>query len=231
MHQELKKIKKYEGKSFVIKKFLTNTQIRKIKIFYKNLPVEIDNKRQKIVKKKWPLGDLSELQKIFLKKLKKKIGNCKIDNPKTKEGYKSFGLFQESYRPVGLHVDTGFNFKKILFKQFLLPLTAKGETIIFKNRFYGCSTTFSIDPKELRAKGYNKRSSQHLKIFKGKNFDIKNHKKYLKHENIKNLKGLEIEKIYKWKLGEILIFDRSQLHCSSSNLKNKKIGFTGLTCK
>ena len=68
-------------------------------------------------------------------------------------------------------------------------------------------------------------------IFKGRNFDIKNHKKYLKHENIKNLKGLEIEKIYKWKLGEILIFDRSQLHCSSSNLKNKKIGFTGLTCK
>ena len=52
-----------------------------------------------------------------------------------------------------------------------------------------------------------------------------------KHENIKNLKGLEIEMVYKWKVGEILIFDRSQLHCSSSNLKNKKIGFTVLTCK
>jgi hypothetical protein len=231
MHKQIIKIKKYEGNCFVIKNFLTNAQVAKIKIFYKNLPVEIYNKRQKIVKKKWLLGDLPYLQKIFLKKLKKKIGNCKIDNPKTKEGYESFGLFQESFKPVGLHVDTGFNFKKILFKQFLLPLTTKGETIIFKNRFYGCSTTFSIDPKELKAKGYNKRSSKHLKIFQGKDFDKKKHKKYLKHENIKNLKGLEIEMVYKWKVGEILIFDRSQLHCSSSNLKNKKIGFTGLTCK
>ena len=112
-----------------------------------------------------------------------------------------------------------------------MPLSSGGETIIFKNRFYGCSTTFSIDPRELKAKGYNKRSSKHLKIFIGNNFDKDKHKKYLRHENIKNLKGLEIEMIYKWKIGEILVWDRTQLHCSSCNLKNKKIGFTVLTCK
>ena len=49
--------------------------------------------------------------------------------------------------PVTLHVDTGFDFEKIIFKQTLIPLTNEGETIIFKNRFYGCSTTFSIDPE------------------------------------------------------------------------------------
>ena len=72
MHKQIIKIKKYEGNCFIIKNFLTIAQIKKIQIFYKNLPVEIDNKRQKIVKKKWPLGDLPNLQKIFLKKLKKK---------------------------------------------------------------------------------------------------------------------------------------------------------------
>ena len=72
MHQELKKIKKYEGKSFVIKKFLTNTQIRKIKIFYKNLPVEIDNKRQKIVKKKMAVRRFVRTAKNIFKKIKKK---------------------------------------------------------------------------------------------------------------------------------------------------------------
>ncbi|MDB9796124.1 hypothetical protein OAB44_01855 [Pelagibacteraceae bacterium] len=231
MHHQVTKIKKYESNAFVIKKFLSKNQIKSIQILYKNLPVEINNKRQKIIKKKWAKFFLPNLQKIFKKKLEKKTGSFKIDNPKTKEGYESFGLFQESYKPVGLHVDTGFDFKKILFKQFLLPLSSGGETVVFKNRFYGCSTTFSIDPKELKAKGYNKRSSKHLEIFRGEDFDKKKHKKYLRHENIKNLKGLEIEMVYKWKLGEILIFDRSQLHCSSSNLKNKKIGFTGLTCK
>jgi len=231
MQRQINKIKNYENHPFVVKNFLTKNQIRKIKKLYKTLPIEVNNQRQKIIKKKWSIEIHPELQKIFLKKIKKKMGFFKMDNPKNKEGHESFGLFQESYRPVNLHVDTGFNYKKVLFKQLLLPLSSKGETIIFKNRFYGCATTFSIDPKELRAKGYNKRSSQHLRIFKGKDFDKKKHKKYLKHENIKNLKGLEIDMVYKWKLGEILVFDRSQLHCSSSNLKNKKIALTSLTCK
>jgi hypothetical protein len=226
-----KKIKNHENRPLVIKNFLKKEEIKKIQDLYKDLPVEINNKRQKIKKKKWISSFYLNLQKKLIQKIKKKIGNFKLDNPKTKNGFKSFGLFQESYKPVGLHVDTGFNFKKIIFKQILLPLSPKGETVVFKNRFYGCSTTFSIDPRELKAKGYNKRSSEHLKIFSGKNFDKKKHKKYLKHENIKNLKGLEIDMVYKWKLGEILIWDRTQLHCSSSNLKNKKIGFTILTCK
>ncbi len=231
MHQKINKIKKYEDTPKVIKNILSKKQIKKILNLYKLLPIEINNRRQKIIKKKWATTFYPKLQKIFIKKIKKKIGDFKLDNPKTKNGLDSFGLFQESYKPVNVHADTGFDFKKILFKQFLLPLSAKGETIIFKNRFYGCSTTFTIDPKELKAKGYNKRSSEHLKIFKGEDFDKKKHRKYLKHENINNLKGLEIDMVYKWKIGEVLIWDRSQLHCSSSNLKNKKIGFTILTCK
>ena len=121
------------------------------------------------------------LIQLYIKKLKKKLGNFKLDNPKTKNGLPSFGLFQESYKPVSLHTDTGFDFKKIIFKQFLLPLSPYGETVIFKNRFYGCSTTFSIDPMELKAKGYNKRSSKHLKIFKVSN--IKTSLSFLKTKN------------------------------------------------
>ena len=55
------------------------------------------------------------------------------------------------------------------------------------------------------------------------------HKKYLNHENIKNLKGLEIELIYEWELGSMLIFDRTNLHCSSSVIDGKKIGLTTFT--
>ena len=231
MHKKIKLIKKIESPPFIIKNALTKKEIKKIQNLYKILPIEKNNKRQKIIKKKWIIDFHSDLQKIIMKKVKKNIGNFKLDNPKTKSGLGSFGLFQESYKPVNLHADTGFDLKKIIFKQLLLPLSAKGETVIFKNKFYGCSTTFSIDPKELRAKGYNKRSSSHLKIFKGKDFNKTKHRKYLRHENIKNLKGLEIDMVYKWKIGEILTWDRSQLHCSSSNLKNKKIGFTVLTCK
>ena len=195
------------------------------------MPIEINNKRQKIIKKKWSETYFPDLQKLYIKKLETVINDFKMDNPKTLDGTNSLGLFQESFKPVSLHVDTGFNFDKVIYKQTLLPLSNEGETIIFKNRFYGCSTTFSIDPEELSVKGYNKRSSEHLMLYNQRPFDEKMYNKYLKHEDLNNLKGLEIEMVYKWRLGDLLIFDRTNLHCSSSNLKNKKIGFTTSTIK
>ena len=231
MHTFLKEIKKFEKKPSVIKNFLNNREIKSFLNLYKELPVEVNNLRQKIVKKKWSTNYLIEFQKIYKEKLEKVIGQYSMDNPKTKDGDESLGLFQESFMPVGLHVDTGFDFDKIIYKQILIPLYGEGETVIFKNRFYGCSTTFSINPKELSAKGYNKRSSEHLKIYNEKPFDKDMYKKYLQHEEIDNLKGMEIEMVYKWRLGEILVFDRTNLHCSSSNLKEKKRGFTTSTKK
>ena len=231
MHKFIEKIKKFEEKPKVIKNFFNDNQIESLIDLYKSLPIEINNQRQKIVKKKWSKKFNPELQKIYTDKLTSVIGENSMDNPSTKNGEESLGLFQESFMPVSLHVDTGFDFTKIVYKQILVPLTKEGETVIFKNRFYGCSTTYSIDPNELKAKGYNKRSSEHLDLYDKKPFDKKMHDKYLKHENIDNLKGLEIEFVYKWKLGEILIFDRTSLHCSSSNLNVKKLGLTTATIK
>ena len=64
-----------------------------------------------------------------------------------------------------------------------------------------------------------------------KPFDEESYKKYLKHEKIENLKGLEIELVYEWELGSMLIFDRTNLHCSSSKIEGKKIGLTTFTKK
>jgi hypothetical protein len=231
LHKFIEKIKKFETKPYVVRKFLDNEEIKSFQNLYEELPTEINNIRQKIIKKKWSIEFNKDLQKIYIQKLKKVIGDYEMDNPETKEGSKSLGLFQESYMPVTLHVDTGFDFEKTIYKQTLLPLTNTGETIIFKNRFYGCSTTFSIDPKELSAKGYNKRSSEHLKLFSNHDFDKETHNKYLTHEDINNLKGLEVDLIFKWELGDLLVFDRTQLHCSSKNIDKKKLGFTSSTKK
>lgn len=231
MHKFLDKIKSIESKPKIIKEFLNKKEIENFQKLYEKLPIEINNKRQKIIKKKWSETYFPDLQKLYIKKLETVINDFKMDNPKTLDGSNSLGLFQESFKPVSLHVDTGFNFDKVIYKQTLLPLSNEGETIIFKNRFYGCSTTFSIDPEELSVKGYNKRSSEHLMLYNQRPFDEKMYNKYLKHEDLNNLKGLEIEMVYKWRLGDLLIFDRTNLHCSSSNLKNKKIGFTTSTIK
>ena len=153
MHKFIKDIQKLESEPFVVKKFIDQNEINQFQKLYEELPVEINNQRQKILKKKWSNDFDFELQKKYKEKLKKIIGDYTMDNPHTKDGQESLGLFQESFMPVSLHVDAGFEFDKIIYKQTLMPLSNTGETVIFKNRFYGCSTTFSINPDELSAKG------------------------------------------------------------------------------
>ena len=76
----------------------------------------------------------------------------------------------------------GFELKNQIYKQSLIPLSSVGSTVIFKNRFYDCSTSFTQDPEELKKKnlnyGQNKRSAEHLKLYGDKPFDKKIHEKY-----------------------------------------------------
>jgi hypothetical protein len=92
-----------------------------------------------------------------------------------------------------------------------------------------------LDENELEIKklgyGQNVRSSEHIELFDKKPFNKEQHDKYLKHENIENLKGLEIELVYEWEVGSMLIFDRTNLHCSSSKIEGKKLGLTTFTKK
>ena len=76
--------------------------------------------------------------------------------------------------------------------------------------------------------GQNQRSCEHLG---NKDFDKKFHQKYLTHLDINNLKGLEVEMLYNWKLGETLIVDRTHIHCASSRINVKKLGLTTFTKK
>ena len=68
-------------------------------------------------------------------------------------------------------------------------------------------------------------------MYNKKDFSKKDHEKYLGHEKIENLSGLEIDMVYEWEIGSMLIFDRTRLHCSSSLIDGKKIGLTTFTKK
>ena len=89
----------------------------------------------------------------------------------------------------------------------------------------------TINQEELKFKPkpeQNDRSREHLGSGE---FDREIYQKYLVHIDINNLKGLKIERIYNWKVGETLIVDRTYIHCASSNIKNKKIALTTITKK
>ena len=235
MHKNINEIKKLESPPQVIKNLFDKNEIEKFFNLYKELPTTVHNKKQNVIKKRWLKNYSEELENLFYNKVKNEIGDFKMDNLKDEKDEDILGLFQESYNPLGLHVDAGFDLNEIIFKQTLIPLTSKGSTVIFKNKFYGNSTNFTIDENELKIKnlkyGQNLRSSEHLNIYDKRPFNKKDYEKYLKHEKIENLAGLEIDLVYEWELGSMLIFDRTRLHCSSSVIDGKKIGLTTFTKK
>ena len=226
MDEKIEKIKKTESSPKVIKNIYSEKEVQEFVKLYEMLPITTHNKKQNVIKKRWLQGYNQKLEKLFCERLGKEIGNFRMDNLKDEKGKDIYGLIQESYAPIGLHVDGGFELKNQIYKQSLIPLTPVGSTVIFKNRYYGGSTTFTQDPEELKKTnltyGQNKRSSDHLKLFGEKEFDKKIYEKYLKHEKIENLSGLEIDLVYEWELGSMLIFDRTRLHCSSSLIEGKK---------
>tara|TARA_B100001029_G_C14908067_1_gene364790 strand:+ start:78 stop:785 length:708 start_codon:yes stop_codon:yes gene_type:complete len=235
MHKNIDEIKKNEKPPKVLKNLYSAEEIKEFLNLYQSLPTTVHNKKQNVIKKRWLQGYSKKLEDLFCKKLKEEIGDFKMDNLQTDDGKDIYGLFQESYNPIGLHVDAGFNFDNLIYRQTLIPLTSVGSTVIFKNRFYGGSTNFTLDKNELEKKtlnyGQNKRSSEHYGMYGEKPFDKEAHEKYLKHEDIENLKGLEIDFVYEWELGSMLIFDRTNLHCSSCKIEGKKIGLTTFTKK
>ena len=235
MHKEIEKIKKLESPPKIIKNLFNDNEIIKFLDLYKKLPLTVHNKKQNVIKKRWLKNFNQELEDLFYSKVNNEIGDFKMDNLKDEKNEDILGLFQESYNPIGLHVDAGFNTNEIIYKQTLIPLTAKGSTVIFKNRFYGNSTNFTVDAEELKKKdlkyGQNIRSAEHLELYNNKTINKTDFEKYLKHEKIENLSGLEIDIVYEWELGSMLIFDRTRLHCSSSIIDGKKIGLTTFTKK
>ena len=86
------------------------------------------------------------------------------------------------------------------------------------------------------------RSNQHITKTDGRTYDytdVENYdehgmfneqirQQYLSHISRETLNGLEIDKIMEWKLGNAIVFSRTQLHSSSSS-HNKKLGITIFT--
>ena len=80
--------------------------------------------------------------------------------------------------------------------------------------------------KLVNSKRYNIRTNKH--ITEGKNFDKKIYEKYLSHQPYEDLADLVVDTIYEWKIGDMLIWDRSRIHSSDNFLINGLIEKTAI---
>ena len=121
-HKYLDKIKSLEGPPKKVNIF-SGKEIEMLKELYELLPERTYNKKQNIKKKAWEQNYNKELDKIYYNKLKEVLGDFKMDNLKSECGDDYYGLFHESFRPLPIHVDSGFDEKDIIYKQVVTPLT------------------------------------------------------------------------------------------------------------
>ena len=150
-HKFLDKIKSLESPPKKVNIF-SEKEIKMIQELYTILPETVFNKKQNIRKKGWLPNYNKELDIIYLNKLKDALGDFEMDTLKSESGEDYYGLFHESFSPLPIHADTGFNEEDIIYKQVITPLTPIGDTIFFKKRWYGKSTTFTINQDDLKFK-------------------------------------------------------------------------------
>ena len=132
MNNLISEIKKHESPPKVIENLFNEEEIQEFLKLYQNLPITVHNKKQNVIKKRWLQGFSKNLEKIFRERLEKEIGSFQMDNLKDEEGRDILGLIQESYAPIGLHVDGGFELKNQIYKQTLIPLSSVGSTVILR---------------------------------------------------------------------------------------------------
>lgn len=133
----------------------------------------------------------------------------------------NYFISEMAYTP---HVDLGRNLSSPTRKNVLLPLSIfpqekKTYLVLFQQRYFGNSASLCAAPRKNPPKaGYNDRLLDYSYL---KNFDP-NHQidpeiqaTHLKHVKRGDLKGLSIEQIIPWEPGSCIIFDSTQVHCSS----------------
>ena len=119
----------------------------------------------------------------------------------------------------GIHADTSDGNQETLDKNVIIPLdfNEDSHTVIFKNKWLHSDVKF-----------YNSENTKNGDITLVTEFDSNKsvdkgiYNKYLKHVDYNKTKGLTIEHIYKWGLGDVFSFDRQHVHCSGYLTKPKK---------
>jgi hypothetical protein len=177
--------------------------------------------------------DNQKIQDMFFTKLKNIIPE--LENEVIWEGN-----FLITATPYNIHIDTGNpatikEIGSVPGKQFIIPLWVCDRhqredveldcgTAIFKNRFLMYGTNFAKgDPKYDTNVFYTVRNYDNLVCYHkdGSVWDVDwnkqtvsdaDYNRYFGHFNQKWLEGFELEAVYNWKRGGIIVFDRCQAH-------------------
>lgn len=117
----------------------------------------------------------------------------------------------------GIHADTG-SYHQLIYKNVLIPLEYKGPsyTIFFNNHLNRTQARLCKNPVHVKENEEIISDYQEISNYnKFTKFDNVAYSKYFRHTNIEELNGLTFDCAYEWNIGDLVTWDRTQLHCAS----------------
>ena len=117
----------------------------------------------------------------------------------------------------GIHADTSDGNQETLDKNVIIPFDEDAHTVIFKNKWLYSDVKFYDSEKTATGE-----ITHATEFDTSKNIDKETYNKYLKHVDYNKTKGLTIEYVYKWNLGDVFSFNRQYIHCPGYLTKPKK---------
>ena len=182
------------------------------------------------VRSKHPRWDIDQWPQQIIQRVLDRVLDCAVDIEEV--------IFNESTISFQIHADSGYNNAHI-HKGIIVPLDCtQGSTVFFDNYWHGNGAKFvrDTDPfehvkdldQQLSTKDQRITDYSEIDNFNNQPFDQHFYNKYLTHIPYENLYGLTVDQIVPWIPGDVIVFDRTQLHCAS-NEHDRKIGVTVFT--
>lgn len=133
--------------------------------------------------------------------------------------YKMAFTFHRNYFPYGTHTDSGYDDSEFIYKQGIIPLEIDPPdqdvyTVIFAQKAYHSisypgkvETIQALKPEELSLlhnfdRKHTLSDSELSELFQGP-------------QDRERFRGFQVDLPFRWKLGDMALWDRAHLHCSS----------------
>ena len=211
-NERIDKLKQIKEDAFVVKNFFSAEDIQYIN--------EQKEKAQQVNKLgsvlNWKYDNIEEFTTWFEGKIKTQLSQ----NFETHGG----NFFKTSL-PFFVHTDTGRDEVENLlpYKNIVVPLTQSTKdqpcyTVLFKQRWYGQASMFWKGALFKRSRtDYNHKVEDYtlLENYTDTNISVNEYIRFLTHLPYHNLHGLSIDRVFEWNVGDIIVFDCTQLHSSN----------------
>lgn len=225
------KIQAHESKPIALKGLFSSNEIQWLQKIKDEAFAKKEHTSEKLLSKdRGPLGKMAHPQGQVAKDIEELVRD-KIKDM-TSGNYTMSFTFHRNFFPYGIHTDAAYDSGEYLYKQGIIPLEihpscAEVYTVIFEQKAYH-PLSYPSDIETIRALRPEELDAIYGLDSKIKICDEELSRYWQGPSDLERFRGFEISLPFRWVLGDMALWDRAHLHCSS-DFKNHGIdGKVGL---